>query len=245
MTRKLASLTAALPLLLAAMATAGQDYTAARERMVETVAALAEEDTLPSRFGSIDASVLAAMRRVPRHEFVPDDVRDHAYANRPLSIGYGQTISQPYIVALMTALLDPEKDDVVLEVGTGSGYHAAVLAQLVDRVYTIEIVEPLATLAASRVSALGYNNVTVSQGDGYYGWPEHAPYDGIIVTAAASHIPPPLVNQLKPNGRMVIPVGAHFMAQNLVLVEKDKQGKVHTEVLLPVAFVPLVGGANR
>jgi protein-L-isoaspartate(D-aspartate) O-methyltransferase len=244
MTRKLISLAATLPLLLAAAAAADQDYVMARERMVETIAALAEQDTLPPRIRRIDAAVLDAMRRVPRHEFVPDDVRDQAYANRPLPIGYGQTISQPYIVALMTALLHPEKDDVVLEVGTGSGYHAAVLASLVDRVYTIEIVEPLALRASDRLKALGYDNVIVRQGDGYYGWPEHAPYDGIVVTAAASHIPPPLVNQLKPHGRMIIPVGTPFMAQNLLLVEKDDQGQVHTEVLLPVAFVPLVSSGN-
>jgi protein-L-isoaspartate(D-aspartate) O-methyltransferase len=245
MIRNLISLAAALPLLLTPVPAADQDYVAMRERMVETIAALAEQDTLPPGIGRIDASVLAAMRRVPRHEFVPDDVRDQAYANRPLPIGYGQTISQPYIVALMTALLDPQKDDVVLEVGTGSGYHTAVLALLVDRVYTVEIVEPLALRAADRLEALGYDNVIVRHGDGYYGWPEHAPYDGIVVTAAASHIPPPLVNQLKPHGRMIIPVGASFMTQNLVLVEKDEQGQVHTEVLLPVAFVPLAGGGDR
>jgi protein-L-isoaspartate(D-aspartate) O-methyltransferase len=245
MTRKLISLAGALPLFLVAAAAADQDYVAARERMVETIAALAARDTLPPEIGRIGESVLAAMRRVPRHEFVPDDVRDQAYANRPLSIGYGQTISQPYIVALMSALLDPEKGETVLEVGTGSGYHAAVLSLLVDRVYTIEIVEPLAKQAASRLAALGYNNVVVRQGDGYYGWPEHAPYDGIIVTAAASHIPPPLVNQLKPHGRMIIPVGASFMTQNLLLVQKDERGQVHTEVLLPVVFVPLVGSGNR
>lgn len=245
MTRKLISLATALPLLLTAAAAAGQDHAAARERMVETIAALAELDTAPLGSQGIDASVLAAMRQVPRHEFVPDDLRDQAYANRPLPIGYGQTISQPYIVAVMTDLLDPEKDDVVLEVGTGSGYQAAVLAPLVDRVYTMEIVEPLAQQAAEQLDALGDDNVVVRQGDGYYGWPEHAPYDGIVVTAAASHIPPPLVNQLKPDGRMIIPVGPPFMAQNLMLVEKDGQGRVHTRVLLPVAFVPLVGDGDR
>jgi protein-L-isoaspartate(D-aspartate) O-methyltransferase len=244
MTRKLLLLAAALPLLPAAAAAADQDYVVARERMVETIAALAETDALPPGIGRIDASVLEAMRRVPRHEFVPDEVRAQAYANQPLPIGYGQTISQPYIVALMTALLHPEKDDVVLEVGTGSGYQAAVLASLVDRVYTIEIVEPLALRAADRLKALGYDNVIVRQSDGYYGWPEHAPYDGIVVTAAASHIPPPLLNQLKLHGRMIIPVGTSFMAQNLLLVEKDEQGQVHTEVLLPVAFVPLAGSGK-
>jgi protein-L-isoaspartate(D-aspartate) O-methyltransferase len=245
MTRKLISFAAFLPLLLAAAAAADQDHAAARERMVQIIAALAEQDTAPLGSGGIDASVLAAMRQVPRHEFVPDDLRDQAYANRPLPIGYGQTISQPYIVALMTDLLDPEKDDVVLEIGTGSGYQAAVLARLVDRVYTMEIVEPLAQQAAERLDALGNDNVVVRHGDGYHGWPEHAPYDGIVVTAAASHIPPPLVNQLKPDGRMIIPVGPPFMVQNLMLVEKDDQGRVHTRALLPVAFVPLVGAGDR
>jgi protein-L-isoaspartate(D-aspartate) O-methyltransferase len=213
--------------------------------MVETIRSLAESDRAPLGSVGIDQSVLAVMQQVPRHEFVPEEVREEAYENRPLPIGYGQTISQPYIVALMTDLLDPDKGDIVLEVGTGSGYQAAVLAPLVDRVYTIEIVRPLAERASARLDALGYDNVTVRQGDGYYGWRDHAPYDGIIVTAAASHIPPPLIDQLKPDGRMIIPVGPAFMAQNLILVEKDGQGQVQTRVLLPVAFVPLVGASNR
>jgi protein-L-isoaspartate(D-aspartate) O-methyltransferase len=213
--------------------------------MVETIRSLAESDRAPLGSVGIDQSVLAVMQQVPRHEFVPEEVREEAYENRPLPIGYGQTISQPYIVALMTDLLDPDKGDIVLEVGTGSGYQAAVLAPLVDRVYTIEIVRPLAERASARLDALGYDDVTVRQGDGYYGWRDHAPYDGIIVTAAASHIPPPLIDQLKPDGRMIIPVGPAFMAQNLILVEKDGQGQVHTRVLLPVAFVPLVGATNR
>jgi protein-L-isoaspartate(D-aspartate) O-methyltransferase len=238
-------LAVALTLLPAGAVVADPDYPEARERMVETIRSLAESDRAPLGSVGIDQSVLAVMQQVPRHEFVPEEVREEAYENRPLPIGYGQTISQPYIVALMTDLLDPDKGDIVLEVGTGSGYQAAVLAPLVDRVSTIEIVRPLAERAAKRLDALGYDNVTVRQGDGYYGWRDHAPYDGIIVTAAASHIPPPLIDQLKPDGRMIIPVGPAFMAQNLILVEKDGQGQVHTRVLLPVAFVPLVGATNR
>ena len=187
------------------------------------------------------ARVIAALDAVPRHRFVPASQARSAYANRPLPIGHGQTISQPYIVALMTELLVPEPGDIMLEVGTGSGYQAAVLAELVARVHTIEIVEPLAMSAGERLRQLGYRNVEVRLGDGYHGWPEHAPYDGIIVTAAADAIPPPLVRQLKPGGRMVIPVGAPFYAQDLILLEKDAKGKVSTKSVLPVAFVPLTG----
>lgn len=245
MDRRLISLAAALSLLPSAAAAVDQDYATARGRMVDTIVDLAGGDAASLGSEGIDPAVLSVMRQVPRHEFVPDESRDEAYENRPLPIGYGQTISQPYVVALMTDLLDPGKDDVVLEIGTGSGYQAAVLSPLVRRVYTIEIVEPLAKRAAERLIALGYGNVSTRHGDGYYGWPEHGPYDGIVVTAAASHIPPPLVSQLKPGGRMVIPVGPPFMTQNLMLVTKDGVGKVHTEVLLPVSFVPLTGAGAR
>jgi protein-L-isoaspartate(D-aspartate) O-methyltransferase len=185
--------------------------------------------------------VTAAIARVPRDAFVGADVRAFAYENGPLPIGHGQTISQPYIVALMTDLLDPEADDVILEVGTGSGYQAAVLAELVSRVYTVEIIGALSTLAVDRLEALGYRNVEARVGDGYHGWPEHAPYDGIVVTAAAPHIPPPLVEQLKPGARLVIPVGEPHFSQQLVLVEKATDGSVSDQVILPVAFVPLTG----
>jgi protein-L-isoaspartate(D-aspartate) O-methyltransferase len=238
-------LVATASLLVATPAAAERDFAADRERMVETIVALARSPTVLRDSDGLDSSILGAMRQVPRHELVPEDVRPAAYANRPLPIGYGQTISQPFIVALMTDLARPEKDDVVLEIGTGSGYQAAVLSRLVDRVYSVEIVEPLVRKAKERLHSLGYNNITVRQGDGYHGWPEHAPFDAILVTAAASHIPPPLVGQLKPGGRMVIPVGPAFMAQNLMLVEKDPNGKVQTRVLLPVRFVPLTGSGSR
>jgi protein-L-isoaspartate(D-aspartate) O-methyltransferase len=192
--------------------------------------------------GALASRVLAALGRVPRHEFVPKAERDRAYRNEPLPIGYGQTISQPYIVAVMTDLLDPRPGDRVLEVGTGSGYQAAVLAELVKEVYTIEIIKPLALAARERLKALGYDNVTVRIGDGYYGWPEKGPFDGIVVTAAAGHIPPPLLAQLKPGGRMVIPVGSRFLTQQLVLIEKNADGTLRTRQLLPVMFVPLTGG---
>ncbi len=245
MIRKPVLIIAASTLLLALPGAAERDYAADRESMVETIVVLAKSVGGLRSSGELDPSVLSAMREVPRHELVPEDVRAAAYSNRPLPIGYGQTISQPYIVALMTDLAKPERDDVILEIGTGSGYQAAVLSRLVDRVYSIEIVEPLARQAKERLHRLGYANITVRQGDGYHGWPEHAPFDAILVTAAASHIPPPLVSQLKPGGRMVIPVGPPFMAQNLMLVEKGADGKVHTRVILPVSFVPLTGSGSR
>jgi protein-L-isoaspartate(D-aspartate) O-methyltransferase len=204
-----------------------------------------EIETMARRLGDMtdrrgfDDRVTRAMTRVPRHLFVPKKYRRRAYDNRPLPIGYGQTISQPYIVALMTDLLDLRPGQVALEIGTGSGYQAAVLAELGVRVYTMEIVKPLAESAAARLKALGHDAVTARWGDGYDGWPKHAPFDAIIVTAAAGHIPPPLVAQLKPGGRMVIPVGPRFMTQQLVIVEKDAAGKVRTRQILPVAFVPL------
>jgi protein-L-isoaspartate(D-aspartate) O-methyltransferase len=179
---------------------------------------------------------------VPRHEFVPDDLRGDAYADRPLPIGFGQTISQPFIVAIMTDLLRVGKNDVVLEIGTGSGYQAAVLGHLAHRVYTIEIIPGLAEAAADRLRRLGASNVETRVGDGYYGWPEAAPFDGVVITAAVASIPPPLIRQLKPGGRMVVPVGAPFALQYLTLVELDAERRATTRQLLPVAFVPLTGG---
>ncbi len=183
--------------------------------------------------------VMDAMRLVPRHEFVEPEMRMFAYENGPLPIGRGQTISQPYIVALMTDLLEPKPGDVMLEVGTGSGYQAAVLAQVVRKVYTLEIIEQLAIRAKSRLSRLGYRNVEARVGDGYLGWQEQAPFDGIIVTAAAAHVPPALVEQLKPGARLVIPVGHPYMSQTLQVVEKGERGDITTRDILSVAFVPL------
>jgi len=193
------------------------------------------------RRGVTNQGVLGAMLAVPRHEFVPASWRGAAYSDRPLPIGEGQTISQPYIVALMTELLQLESGDRVLEVGTGSGYQAAVASHLADSVFTIEILPGLAERATRRLARLGYRDVVTRTADGYFGWPEHAPFDAIVVTAAAGHIPPPLVQQLAPGGRMVIPVGGAFQVQQLVLVEKKPDGSVTTRTLLPVRFVPLVG----
>lgn len=187
-----------------------------------------------------DQRVMKAMAEVIRENFVPSQYLPFAYENGPLPIGYGQTISQPYIVALMTDLLHLTTESIVLEVGTGSGYQAAVLSQLADKVYTVERVKELAESAEERLKSLGYDNVEVRCSDGYIGWQEKAPFDSIIVTAAIDHIPPALIEQLKPGGRMVIPVGLPYMDQNLILLTKDKDGETHTESLLGVAFVPLI-----
>ena len=230
-----------LVLLLDSSVQAQDQYAMARQAMIRDIEADVRLTSSHINKKELDPKVMDAMRKVPRHEFVPRQVRDIAYENRPLPIGYGQTISQPYIVALMTDLLEPKPQQKVLEVGTGSGYQAAILAELVAEVYTIEIIEPLGNEARERLKRLNYRNVHVRIGDGYYGWKEHGPYDGIVVTAAASHIPPPLIQQLKPGGRMVIPVGSRFMVQQLVLVEKDAKGKLTTRQILPVRFVPLTG----
>ena len=190
--------------------------------------------------GIDDPDVLRAMRTVPRHLFVPPEYRDEAYGDNPLPIGLDQTISQPYIVALMTQLADPDPGDIVLEVGTGSGYQAAVLAEIVQSVYTVEILAPLGEQARKRFEELGYSNVESRIGDGYQGWEEHAPFDAILVTAAAEQIPPPLVAQLKPGGVLVIPVGERNRVQTLMLVEKAQDGTTISRSLIPVRFVPLV-----
>ena len=187
--------------------------------------------------GVTDKAVLKSMKAVKRHLFVPENNVSDAYDDRPLPIGYGQTISQPYIVAYMTEVINPKPEFKVLEVGTGSGYQAAVLAEIVKEVYTIEIVPELGTSATARLKKLGYNNVNVKLSDGYFGWPEHGPYDAIIVTAAAEFIPPPLIEQLKEGGKIVIPIGSPFMNQMLMLIEK-KGKKITTKSLMPVVFVP-------
>jgi protein-L-isoaspartate(D-aspartate) O-methyltransferase len=233
-------------LLAAALAAQAQPADRPRDRalMVMTV------ENLAATAGSkevrrLDRDVLRAMGQVPRHRFVPEDVRSRAYENIPLPIGFEQTISQPYIVALMTHLLEVRPDHVVLEVGTGSGYHAAVLSRLVRQVYTIEIVEPLAIRAAGQLRELGYSNVSVRAGDGYAGWPANAPFDRIMVTAGADHVPQPLVDQLRPGGRMVIPVGRSPNTLDLTVIEKDSMGRLKKRRVLPVAFVPLTRGPVR
>ena len=192
-----------------------------------------------------DTSVLEAMRQVPRHLFIPRSLRRQAYGDYPLPIGHGQTISQPYIVALMTEALEMKPGAKVLEIGTGSGYQAAVLFEQTPSVFTMEIISALGKKAGDRLQKLGYSTVKVKVGDGYFGWPEEAPFDGIIVTCAAGHIPPPLIAQLREGGRMVIPVGGIYEVQRLMVVTKDKQGKVLTRELLPVRFVPMTGAIRE
>ncbi|HXV19444.1 MAG TPA: protein-L-isoaspartate(D-aspartate) O-methyltransferase, partial [Desulfuromonadales bacterium] len=196
--------------------------TSRQARIQEMLRTIEAECALTAGYTGLRAirpEVMAAMAKVPRDEFVPPDIRAHAFANNALPIGDGQTISQPFIVALMTDLLNPEKDAVILEVGTGSGYQAAVLAELVRQVYSLEIIPELAAQAAGRLHRLGYGNIEVRKADGHQGWREHAPFDGIIVTAAATHVPPPLTEQLRPGGRLVIPVGLPYMHQELLLIE--------------------------
>jgi protein-L-isoaspartate(D-aspartate) O-methyltransferase len=230
-----------IPVLLSLPAAALDKYAVAREEMLKAIEEHVKETSLYLDKEALNPSVMKVMGTVPRHEFVPTWQKRFAYENRPLPIGHGQTISQPYIVALMTDMLKVTRDSKVLEVGTGSGYQAAILSGLVDSVYTIEIIEPLAEQARDRLQRLAYNNVHVRAGDGYYGWQEQAPFDVIIVTAAASHIPPPLIKQLKPGGRMVIPVGSRFMTQELLLINKQEDEKLITRQILPVVFVPLTG----
>ncbi|MFB0936806.1 MAG: protein-L-isoaspartate(D-aspartate) O-methyltransferase [Propionivibrio sp.] len=190
---------------------------------------------------SLDERVYAALRRVPRHAFLPDDLRWAAYRNTALPIGYRQTISQPYVVALMTDLLEPKAGDAILEVGTGSGYQAAILSCLVRQVYSLEIVEELAIQARDRLQRLGFGNIEVRAGNGHHGWPEHAPYDSIIVTAAAPSVPAALIAQLKPGGTLVIPVGNRYTGQDLKVLRKDEEGGIEERSVLPVIFVPLTG----
>jgi protein-L-isoaspartate(D-aspartate) O-methyltransferase len=219
-----------------------QDPAAARARMLAEIDATYADTRAETGLAAMSPRVRAAMGKVERHRLVPREQAAQAYQNRPLPIGSGQTISQPYIVALSTDLIAPEPQHVVLEVGTGSGYQAAVLAEVVARVFTIELLEPLGKEAEQRVKSLGYGNVEFRIGDGYQGWPEKAPFDAIVVTAAAPHVPPALVAQLKPGGRMVIPVGASPASQYLLLLTKAADGSVREKRVLPVRFVPLVPG---
>jgi len=219
-----------------------QDHAAARARMVGEIDAMYAGTRSETGLAAMSPRVRAAMGKVERHRLVPPALEGAAYRNHPLPIGQGQTISQPYIVALSTDLIEPRPHHVVLEVGTGSGYQAAVLAEVVSRVFTIELLDPLAKSAAVRLAGLGYANVEVRTGDGYAGWPDKAPFDAIVVTAAAPGIPQALVEQLKPGGRMVIPVGPDGGAQHLMLVGKRADGSVEEKRVLAVRFVPLVPG---
>lgn len=230
-----------LLLLFSGHVLAEQDWQRQRQAMVDEIAAMVSSTSDYLQQDSLDKSVLEAMRKVPRHEFIPANRRPYAYLNQPVGIGYGQTISQPYIVAIMTDLIKPRPGDKVLEIGTGSGYQAAVLAELAVDMYSIEIIEPLAQQAALNLRQTGYGSVHTRTGDGYYGWESAAPFDGIVVTAVASHVPPPLIKQLKPGGRMIIPVGSAFMTQYLVLVNKGENGEITSRQILPVSFVPLTG----
>ena len=221
------------------LAGADDELAVARQNMIRVIELHARVDADIVDRVTIGDAVLDVMAEVPRHEFVAENLRSAAYEDRPLPIGHGQTISQPFIVALMTEMLALEPDDVVLEIGTGSGYQAAVLAELAREVHTIEIIPELAETAATALEKLAHDNVSTHVGDGYFGVPEAAPFDGIMVTAAASHVPPPLIEQLRPGARMIIPVGSSFAFQYLMIVEKDAAGRVTTRQTLPVSFVPL------
>jgi len=233
-------------LLLAALAAYAEmvqanEWKAQRQKMVEAVRIMTLDTADYLGKDTLTQKVLTALGQVPRHQFVPPMVKRFAYRNRPLPIGMGQTISQPYIVALMTDLLEPEPHHTVLEVGTGSGYQAAVLAALVKQVYTIEIIPALGNEARQRLQELDYGNIEVKIGDGFYGWPDKGPFDSIIVTAAGNQVPPPLLQQLKTGGKMVLPIGDLFSVQYLVVVEKHPDGDIRSRQILPVQFVPLTG----
>ena len=216
-------------------------YDNQKEKLIKIIKQEVKYDSSYLGKKSLNKAVLDAMNTVPRHKFVPFYNRLNAYANRPLPIGHGQTISQPYIVAIMTDLLDLKPSYKILEIGTGSGYQAAIAAQIVKEVYTIEVIEPLGIKAKNLFQQLGYKNIKTRVADGYYGWEEHGPYDAIIVTAAAGHIPPSLLKQLKPGGKMIIPVGSIIFVQQLILIKKDQKGNLTTRQIMPVRFVPLTG----
>jgi protein-L-isoaspartate(D-aspartate) O-methyltransferase len=220
---------------------AADDYSRQRQQMVADIQVMVSDTRSYIGKAALDDRVMAAMSKVPRHELMPDEIKSHAYVNSAMPIGENQTISQPYIVALMTDLAAVDKNSKVLEIGTGSGYQAAVLAELVDHVYTIEIIEVLGRRAEEDLRRLGYENITVRIGDGYHGWPEHAPFDAILVTAAIENAPEALIEQLKPGGKMVIPLGRQHSAQTLTVIEKNPDGEISYNKILPVGFVPLTG----
>lgn len=226
-------------------AAADDRFAVQRKLMVDDIVRITTLTRYETGIAALSDRVLAAMGRVPRHRFVPDDQESSAYHDRPLAIGSGQTISQPFIVALMTELMATKPGDKVLEIGTGSGYQAAILSELAASVYTIEIIESLGRTAAARFEMLGYRNIQAKIGDGYQGWPEHAPFDSIVVTAAARDVPAPLVEQLRPGGRLVIPVGSQHGAQTLFLIEKRADGTTQQRPILGVRFVPLTDKAGR
>jgi protein-L-isoaspartate(D-aspartate) O-methyltransferase len=219
--------------------TAESEFETMREEMVEVIAAYALLSSDQTQKEQFDTRVMEAIARVPRHDYVPNELQDVAYANIPLPIGHGKTISQPFIVALMTDLLDLQDDDRILEIGTGLGYQAAILAELVDQVYTVEIIEELGLEAAERLGGAGYGNIQVKIGDGGQGWPENGPYDRVIVTAAPELIPPALIEQLRPGGRLVIPAGLEDQ-QQLMLMEKDVSGRMSSTEIIPVVFSRLI-----
>ncbi|MGH6926855.1 MAG: protein-L-isoaspartate(D-aspartate) O-methyltransferase [Dongiaceae bacterium] len=236
---------AALLLLLqpaTGLAQDGLDFEAARAQMVRVIQMETFVTSEITGVAEIDARVLAAMGKVPRHEFVAEPLARYAYEDTPLPIDFEQNLTQPFIAALMTHLLQVEPGDTVFETGTDSGYQAAVLAELGAHVYSVEVIEPLADSAAERLKRLDYRAVAVKAGDGYYGWAEHGPYDAILVKEAIDHLPLPLIGQLKPGARMVVPIGSAAGAQELTVIEKDEQGKVHRRSVLPVTFAPLQGG---
>ena len=216
-------------------------YAVQREDMIRTIEIKVEATRRYTGVSALDMTIIRALREVPRHEFVPPEMKGYAYDDCPISIGNGQTISQPYIVAIMTQLLSPQDDHMILDIGTGSGYQAAILSRIVKTVYGIEIIEELAIQARERFARLGYDNIELMIGDGNYGWPENGPYDGIVVAATSPIIPPDLVEQLVPGGIMIIPIGLPYMSQELVLVKKHLDGEIETSDILSVAFVPLVG----
>ncbi len=219
-------------------------FTEQRAALIDEIERVVRQTQSVTGRSALAETVMAAMVTVPRHEFVPAAVRQFSYDNRPLPIGEGQTISQPYIVALMTDLAEVGPDSVVLEIGTGSGYQAAVLAEIVEHVYTIEIVEPLGLRATGTLDRLGYDNVTVRVGDGYQGWPEFAPFDAILVTAAPEQIPQPLIDQLAVGGKLVVPVGEQSRTQSLQVLDKLPEGETRVTGVLPVLFVPFTRSEN-